>query len=154
MSINERDPEIQEYLHLCSELVERALGGVDLSSGKDVDREAQACLLAMVPLTLPRGAHFRITPTDEPRFSLSMVVQDALGDTRRKVLTATDDEIEDFEFLEPATIHRSDNYCPIFTGDMIDEDRELPGRFAVVSTNRYIWTLCNPYLNSTELIIE
>ncbi len=148
MSSYENDPSLQENLVFDARMVSLGLGSADPMAGESV--MAREYLRQNLPLKLPEGVLFRTQPTKTCQ-ALTVYVDMATGDTHHKIIHSTT-KLTLQEVLEPETIQRNEENVPLFFGDTLDRDAELPDRFVVISACKYIWVGCSPYINSTEVV--
>lgn len=148
MSSYENDPSLQENLAFDARMVRQALGGTSPFSDESI--MAREYLSQRVPLILPKGVLFQTQPSKSCH-ALTLSVDMATGDIEQKLIHSST-KLTLLEVLEPETIQRNEENVPVFYGNTLDKDSELPNRFVVVSACKYIRVLCNPHMNTTELV--
>lgn len=147
----EYEPQSSENIALTARLVGEALGELELFE-KEADEEAMEILAGMLPIQAPEGMCFRVQPL-RPNYALSVFVELPDGSERIELYYANQ-LLTAGKFLSPNTERRPEDNLPVFEGESLEADPILIGRFVVVSANKKIRALCNPYLNSTELVYK
>lgn len=152
MYSHEREPEVAEFIADRADLVWRALRGVSLYDEADrIDVRAQEELRPLLPMMVVDGMHFRVTPT-EKKFPLDVGITSPIGLIgRRAIRTGI---ISSLERDGSNAIRRNNETVPFFEGNILDIDPITPNYFVVINPRQDLIVSCNPYLNSTELVVK